>query len=409
MNIAIIGGGAAGMMAACAAAEYGASVTVFERNRRCGIKLNLTGKGRCNLTNDCGVEQLIQNVPRNGKFLYSAFSNWDSEDVQKFFIDCGLPLKAERGNRVFPQSDSAKDVTAALERCMKSRGVRIVYGARIADIKVRDGAAAAVIDQNGGEYPFDSIIIATGGLSYPKTGSSGDGYAIAEKLGHKVVKTRPSLVPLIAKGDMPARLEGLSLRNVALGITSRGKRIFTDFGEMLFTSNGLSGPMILSASAHITPDLFPCDISVDLKPALDAETLDSRILRDFSSAQNRAFSNALGSLLPAKLIPVMVELSGIQPERKVNSVTKAERERLCALVKSLPLTVTALGPYSEAVITSGGIDVRQLDPKTIGSKLIRGLYFAGEVIDADAYTGGFNLQIAWSTAVAAGRAAAMGQ
>jgi len=405
MSIAIVGGGAAGMYAACAAAEQGASVTLFERGKACGIKLNLTGKGRCNVTNHCDLDALIQNTPRNGKFLYSAFANCPPVQVMAFFEGMKVPLKTERGNRVFPVSDSAKDITGALKIAMKRLGVRVVQ-ARIIHILTEHGAVSGVESADGAAYPASRVIVATGGLSYPATGSDGDGFRLAEALGHAVTPTRPSLVPLVGERALCKRLEGLSLRNVGMEISYKGKALYSDFGEMLFTAEGVSGPMVLSASAHLNDSQFPCQLTIDLKPALDAETLDRRILRDFSENLNRDFSNSLGGLLPAKLVPIIAECSGIPADLKVHSVTKAQREALCRLLKAFPLEMAGLGSYRDAVITSGGVDVRGVNPKTMMSRLIEGLYFAGEVLDVDAYTGGFNLQIAWSTGHLAGVSAA---
>ena len=401
MSIAIIGGGAAGMFAACAAAEAGAEVVLFERGKACGIKLNLTGKGRCNVTNNCELDTLIQNTPRNGKFLYSAFAACPPGQVMAFFEGLGVPLKTERGNRVFPVSDSAKDITGALKTGMKRRGVRVVQ-ARIARVLTENGAVSGVETSEGASFPASRAIIATGGLSYPATGSDGDGYRLAEALGHTVMPTRPSLVPLVGERTLCKSLEGLSLRNVGMEISCKGKVLHSDFGEMLFTAEGVSGPMVLSASAHLNEGQFPCRLTIDLKPALDMETLDRRILRDFNDNLNRDFSNSLGGLLPAKLVPVIARRSGIPADLKVHSVTKVQREALCRLLKGFTLEMTVLGSYRDAVITSGGVDVRGINPKTMMSRMVEGLYFAGEVMDVDAYTGGFNLQIAWSTGHLAG-------
>ena len=405
MSIAIVGGGAAGMFAACAAAEQGAEVTLYERGKACGIKLNLTGKGRCNVTNNCDLNALIQNTPRNGNFLYSAFSDCPPGQVMAFFEDMRVPLKTERGNRVFPISDSAKDITGALKAAMKRLGVQVIQ-ARIARILIENGVVSGVESADGVIYPASRVIVATGGLSYPATGSDGDGYRLAEVLGHTVMPTRPSLVPLLGERTLCKRLEGLSLRNVGIEISYKGKVLYSDFGEMLFTAEGTSGPMVLSASAHLNDRQFPCRLTIDLKPALDVETLDRRILRDFGENLNRDFCNSLGGLLPAKLVPIIAERSGIPADLKVHSVTKAQRGALCRLLKAFPLEMTGLGSYCDAVITSGGIDVRQVYPKTMMSRLVQGLYFAGEVLDVDAYTGGFNLQIAWSTGHLAGVSAA---
>ena len=406
MSIAIIGAGAAGMMAAIAAKDAGAGeVFLLERGARPGWKINITGKGRCNFTNNCDVQTLIKNVPGNGRFLYSAFNNFDASDAMAFFEGLGVPLKTERGNRVFPVSDNAKDISGALITAIKRRGIKIITD-RVTAIEVKDGAVCAVKGEKG-RYPCRAAILATGGKSYPRTGSDGSGYRLATAVGHTVTKLRPSLVPLEARGNIPARLEGLSLKNIAITLSQDGKQLYSDFGEMVFTHRGVSGPVILSASAHVARDeCFPCTLTIDLKPALDEQTLDRRILRDFEENLNRDFANVLGKLLPAKLIPVMVGLSGIPSNKKVNVITKQERAALVHHVKHFELTITGTAPIDEAIITAGGVSTKEIDPKTMASKLIDGLFFAGEVIDVDAYTGGFNLQIAWSTGMRAGQAAA---
>ena len=403
MKITVIGGGAAGMMCAALAAENKENkVTLIERNKILGIKLNITGKGRCNLTNDTDEDGLLKNTVTNGRFLYSAYSAFTPADVKEYFEKLGVPLKTERGDRVFPQSDRAKDISGALITKLKRSGVNIVQ-ARALEILTEEGAVKGV-KTDGGIYESDRVILATGGLSYPKTGSSGDGFKMAEKLGHTVTPCRPSLVALRLKGDVPKKLEGLSLKNIkAVLKDGKGKKLYDDFGEMLFTSNGVSGPVILSMSAHIKgrEDLT---LTVDLKPALDEKTLDKRILRDFEENINRDFSNSLGALLPSKLIPVIIELSGIPPFKKVHEITKKEREGLVSLLKGLTFDISGVCGYDEAVVTQGGISVKEINPKTMESKIVKGLYFAGEIIDVDAYTGGFNLQIAWSTAYLASKA-----
>lgn len=403
MKITVIGGGAAGMMCAALAAENKENkVTLIERNKILGIKLNITGKGRCNLTNDTDEDGLLKNTVTNGRFLYSAYSAFTPADVKEYFEKLGVPLKTERGDRVFPQSDRAKDISGALITKLKRSGVNIVQ-ARALEILTEEGAVKGV-KTDGGIYESDRVILATGGLSYPKTGSSGDGFKMAEKLGHTVTPCRPSLVALRLKGDVPKKLEGLSLKNIkAVLKDGKGKKLYDDFGEMLFTSNGVSGPVILSMSAHIKgrEDLT---LTVDLKPALDEKALDKRILRDFEENINRDFSNSLGALLPSKLIPVIIELSGIPPFKKVHEITKKEREGLVSLLKGLTFDILGVCGYDEAVVTQGGISVKEINPKTMESKIVKGLYFAGEIIDVDAYTGGFNLQIAWSTAYLASKA-----
>lgn len=403
MKITVIGGGAAGMMCAALAAENKQNkVTLIERNKILGIKLNITGKGRCNLTNDTDEDGLLKNTVTNGRFLYSAYSAFTPADVKEYFEKLGVPLKTERGDRVFPQSDRAKDISGALITKLKRSGVNIVQ-ARALEILTEEGAVKGV-KTDGGIHESDRVILATGGLSYPKTGSSGDGFKMAEKLGHTVTPCRPSLVALRLKGDVPKKLEGLSLKNIkAVLKDGKGKKLYDDFGEMLFTSNGVSGPVILSMSAHIKgrEDLT---LTVDLKPALDEKTLDKRILRDFEENINRDFSNSLGALLPSKLIPVIIELSGIPPFKKVHEITKKEREGLVSLLKNFTFDILGVCGYEEAVVTQGGISVKEINPKTMESKIVKGLYFAGEIIDVDAYTGGFNLQIAWSTAYLASKA-----
>ena len=390
------------MCAALAAENKQNKVTLIERNKILGIKLNITGKGRCNLTNDTDEDGLLKNTVTNGRFLYSAYSAFTPADVKEYFEKLGVPLKTERGDRVFPQSDRAKDISGALITKLKRSGVNIVQ-ARALEILTDEGAVKGV-KTDGGIYESDRVILATGGLSYPKTGSSGDGFKMAEKLGHTVTPCRPSLVALRLKGDVPKKLEGLSLKNIkAVLKDGKGKKLYDDFGEMLFTSNGVSGPVILSMSAHIKgrEDLT---LTVDLKPALDEKTLDKRILRDFEENINRDFSNSLGALLPSKLIPVIIELSGIPPFKKVHEITKKEREGLVSLLKGLTFDILGVCGYEEAVVTQGGISVKEINPKTMESKIVKGLYFAGEIIDVDAYTGGFNLQIAWSTAYLASKA-----
>ena len=390
------------MCAALAAENKENKVTLIERNKILGIKLNITGKGRCNLTNDTDEDGLLKNTVTNGRFLYSAYSAFTPADVKEYFEKLGVPLKTERGDRVFPQSDRAKDISGALITKLKRSGVNIVQ-ARALEILTEEGAVKGV-KTDGGIHESDRVILATGGLSYPKTGSSGDGFKMAEKLGHTVTPCRPSLVALRLKGDVPKKLEGLSLKNIkAVLKDGKGKKLYDDFGEMLFTSNGVSGPVILSMSAHIKgrEDLT---LTVDLKPALDEKTLDKRILRDFEENINRDFSNSLGALLPSKLIPVIIELSGIPPFKKVHEITKKEREGLVSLLKGLTFDILGVCGYEEAVVTQGGISVKEINPKTMESKIVKGLYFAGEIIDVDAYTGGFNLQIAWSTAYLASKA-----
>lgn len=399
-DIIIIGAGAAGCMSAVFSARYGKSVTVFEPNGKIGRKLRITGKGRCNVTNNSPVEEHIKNIPVNSRFMYSAFSAFSAEDTMNFFEDLGVPLKTERGNRVFPVSDKAEDIVNALDREMKKLGVKIIHK-RVDSLIIENGMCCGVAVQ-GKEYRSGSVLIACGGKSYPVTGSTGDGYKLAESAGHTITELKPSLVPLVSCDRFCSELMGLSLRNVTLKLYDREKVIFSELGEMLFTHFGVSGPLVLSASSHIREmqkDRYK--LVIDLKPALSPEQLDARIKRDFAENLNRDFINGIRKLLPAKLIPVIVKLSGISPERKVNSITKEERRKFGELIKSFPVRISGFRPIDEAIITSGGVSVKEINPKTMESKLVSNLFFAGEVIDVDAYTGGFNLQIAFSTAYSA--------
>ena len=405
----IIGGGAAGMYAASAAADNGCEVHLFERNEKLGKKLFITGKGRCNLTNNCDRETLLRNQCRNEKFLYSAFDGCSSRDVMDFFEEEGLRLKTERGGRVFPKSDHSSDVIRTLEQALRRRGVSVHLNSRVkhilTDAQGERTWVSGVELENGKRISADYVVVATGGCSYPSTGSDGDGYRFAETLGLKVTRRYPALVPLKTAEAWPGELMGLSLRNVSVCVRQQGKVLFEEQGEMLFTHYGVSGPLILSASCYVTDRLLQgaVTLTIDLKPALTAEMLDARLLRDFDAGKNRHFRNILGGLLPAKMIPVMIRLSGIDPDKPVNLITRQERARLGTLMKALPLTITGTGGFSEAIITKGGVDVRQIRPGTMESRKIKGLYFAGEVLDLDAFTGGFNLQIAWATGYAAGK------
>ena len=404
-KIVVVGGGAAGMMAAIFAAEQGAEVTLLEPNERLGKKLNITGKGRCNVTNNADIETLMANTPKNGKFLYSAFSKFDGRDAMAFFEKIGVPLKTERGNRVFPVSDRAFDVSGALERKLKALKVALVRD-RAVSLGVTEDAVSEVVGEKR-NYPADAIILATGGVSYPATGSTGEGHRMASEVGHTVTALQGSLVPLKEQGNLCARMQGLSLRNVSLTVFENDKKIYTDFGEMLFTHFGVSGPLVLSASSHMRKfDKKKYRLEIDLKPALDEPTLDKRILSDFEKHSNSDFCNALNDLLPQKLIPVLVELTGIPEHQKVHDITKEQRRELLRLLKHFPVEVAGLRPVTDAIITSGGVKVSEINPTTMESKVVKGLYFAGELIDVDAYTGGFNLQIAWATGRAAGIAAA---
>lgn len=396
----VIGGGAAGMMSAITAARSGSRVLLLERNGRLGKKLLITGKGRCNVTNDCSAEEVLQNVPRNGRFLYSAMTAFPPERAKTFFEENGCPLKTERGNRVFPQSDKAQSVLTSLERSMREAGVEI-RGERAVHILTRENRVSGVQTENG-SFAAKWVILATGGVSYPATGSTGDGYAMAKELGHTVVEPVGNLVPLEIAGDDCPDMQGLSLRNVGVKLLNdKGKILYQDFGELLFTHFGVSGPTVLSASCHLKGE--SCRLVLDLKPALNAGKLDARILRDLDMYRNRTMENALTDLLPRSMIPVVLRRLEIPAGLQANALTKQKRRELVDLLKSFSLSVLGKRPVSEAIITSGGIRVSEIDPKTMESKRIPGLYFAGEIIDCDAYTGGFNLQIAWATAVAAGK------
>ena len=397
----VIGGGPAGMFAAITAAQRGQKVLLLERNDRLGKKLLITGKGRCNVTNNCDLDEVLKNVPRNGRFLYSALNACPPGKMMDFFATAGCELKTERGNRVFPVSDRSQSVLEALQREMRRAGVEIRTD-RVKEILTKDGAVSGVRGQNA-TYGCQWVILATGGLSYPTTGSTGDGYAMAEQLGHTIVPAQGSLVPLETEGADAPDMQGLSLRNVDVKlIDAKGKKLFTDFGELLFTHFGVSGPTVLSASAHLKGE--HCRLVIDLKPALDEGKLDARILRDLEMYKNRSMENALTDLLPRSMIPVVLRRLDIDPTMQANSLTKQQRRSLVELLKAFSLTITGKRPVAEAIITSGGVKVGEIDPKTMQSKLVPGLYFAGEIIDCDAYTGGFNLQIAWSTAYAAGMA-----
>lgn len=400
----VIGGGAAGLMCAGTAAEGGTDVVLLEPNREQGRKLRLTGKGRCNVTNNCSVAEVVAAVPGDGRFLQSALHRFSPSDVMAFFEGLGVPLKTERGGRVFPASDKAGDVAEALIRRAGRAGVRVVRDAA-ADIITENGAVSAVLTRSGVRIDCAAAVLCTGGLSYPGTGSTGDGYRMAEKLGHRVTPTRPSLVPLESEDAWCARMQGLALRNVALTAYEDDRPVYTGTGEMLFTHFGVSGPLVLSASAHMRNfGRKEYRLSIDLKPGLDAQKLDARILRDFAKYANREFRNALGDLEARAMIPELILLSGIPGETRVNAVTREQRRALAALFKAFPVSIRGPRPIAEAIVTAGGVDTREVDPRTMGSRLVPGLHFAGEVLDLDAYTGGFNLQIAWSTGRAAGLA-----
>lgn len=410
-HVIVVGGGAAGMFAAIAAAKNGHQVTLYEKNEKLGKKIFITGKGRCNITNAADMEELFDAVVTNSKFLYSSFYGYTNQNVIDFFEDAGVPVKIERGNRVFPISDHSSDVICALEREMKKVGVKVCLNTEVKSVEAEKGKFNKVVLKDTTTQTADACIVATGGLSYRSTGSTGDGFRFAENVGHKVTQCFPSLVPMETKEPWICELQGLSLRNVEAKILDGKKELYKDFGEMLFTHFGVSGPLIISASSYVGKKFMDKNgqkkeltLEIDLKPALTEEQLDQRVLRDFEENHNRQFKNAITKLFPTKLIPVMLELGGIDPEKKVNSIEKEERKQFVHLIKHFRMTLTGLRDYPEAIITKGGVNVKEIDPGTMESKLVKGLYFAGEVLDLDALTGGFNLQIAWSTGYAAGNA-----
>lgn len=410
-HVIVVGGGAAGMFAAIAAAKNGHQVTLYEKNEKLGKKIFITGKGRCNITNAADMEELFDAVVTNSKFLYSSFYGYTNQNVIDFFEDAGVPVKIERGNRVFPISDHSSDVIRALEREMKKVGVKVCLNTEVKSVEAEKDKFNKVVLKDTTTQTADACIVATGGLSYRSTGSTGDGFRFAENVGHKVTQCFPSLVPMETKKPWICELQGLSLRNVEAKILDGKKELYKDFGEMLFTHFGVSGPLIISASSYVGKKFMDKNgqkkeltLEIDLKPALTEEQLDQRVLRDFEENHNRQFKNAITKLFPTKLIPVMLELGGIDPEKKVNSIEKEERKQFVHLIKHFRMTLTGLRDYPEAIITKGGVNVKEIDPGTMESKLVKGLYFAGEVLDLDALTGGFNLQIAWSTGYAAGNA-----
>ena len=410
-HVIVVGGGAAGMFAAIAAAKNGHQVTLYEKNEKLGKKIFITGKGRCNITNAADMEELFDAVVTNSKFLYSSFYGYTNQNVIDFFEDAGVPVKIERGNRVFPISDHSSDVIRALEREMKKVGVKVCLNTEVKSVEAEKDKFNKVVLKDTTTQTADACIVATGGLSYRSTGSTGDGFRFAENVGHKVTQCFPSLVPMETKEPWICELQGLSLRNVEAKILDGKKELYKDFGEMLFTHFGVSGPLIISASSYVGKKFMykngqkkELTLEIDLKPALTEEQLDQRVLRDFEENHNRQFKNAITKLFPTKLIPVMLELGGIDPEKKVNSIEKEERKQFVHLIKHFRMTLTGLRDYPEAIITKGGVNVKEIDPGTMESKLVKGLYFAGEVLDLDALTGGFNLQIAWSTGYAAGNA-----
>ena len=407
-SVIVIGGGPAGMMAAISAAECGARVSLLEKNEKLGKKLFITGKGRCNLTNAADIEEFFRAVISNPKFLYSAFYSFTNEQTIAFFESLGLKTKVERGGRVFPQSDHSSDVISALSRELSRRKADVLLHTEVKELIIEEGRAAGVLLSSGKKLYADAVIVASGGISYPSTGSTGDGYRFAESCGHRVTELSPALVPMEVKEWYAKELMGLSLRNIQIRITEGKKKLYEEFGEMLFTHYGVTGPVILSASSVIGNRLKQKELTlhIDLKPALSEEQLDKRVLREFEANHNRQFKNAVDSLFPAKLKPVMVELSEIPEDKKVHEITKEERLRFVRLIKDFTMTLTNLRGYNEAIITKGGVSVKEVDPGTMESKKVSGLYFAGEVLDLDAVTGGYNLQIAWSTGYLAGMSAA---
>lgn len=403
-KVVVIGAGPAGIMAAGKAAERGLDVTLLEKNDRIGKKILISGKGRCNITNHTDVEGLIENTPGNGNFLYSAFYTFSNHDLIGFLNDLGLETKVERGERVFPVSDRAKDVVDTLFKYIQKNKVKLYLKSPVQEIRVRESKIKSVVLKDGKEILCDSVVLATGGVSYPGTGSTGDGYDMVRTLGHKITELKPSLVPLLTKEEWVKELQGLSLKNISvLFINDKGKKIYDDFGEMIFTHFGVSGPVILSASRHLLSYNFNhIKLLIDLKPALSEEKLDERVQRDFDMFSRKQYKNALDELLPQKMIPVIIKLSRIPPDKFVNQITKEERKGLVKLLKGLEMTITGARPIEEAIVTAGGVCVDEINPSTMESKLVKGLYLAGEIIDVDGYTGGFNLTIAFSTGYLAG-------
>ncbi len=400
-KVVVIGGGAAGAMAAYMAAKNGNRVTLFEKNEKLGKKIFITGKGRCNVTNACDLSDFFDKIPTNAKFLYSAVYSFTNQDVVDFFVEAGCPLKVERGDRVFPVSDHSSDVIAALKRSLMEKNVEICLNTAVKSLSIENDRVTGVTLENGRKIEADAVVVATGGVSYPTTGSTGDGLKWAEKTGHNIAELKPSLVPLETKEDWVKALQGVSLKNVGLTFKNGKKVLYDGFGEMMFTHFGITGPLVLSASSYLK-NPKSAEAYLDLKPALSIEQLDKRILRDFDENKNKQFKNSINSLFPAKMVPVMLNLSGIDPNKKVNEITKEERRMFAELIKELPMTITGTRDFKEAIITRGGVSVKDINPSTMESKKIKDLYFAGEVLDVDGLTGGFNLQIAWSTGALAG-------
>lgn len=404
-RVIIVGGGAAGMMAGIAAAGAGHQVTIFDKNEKLGKKVFITGKGRCNITNAADAEDMFSSIVSNSKFLYSSFYSFTNEDMMRLLESCGCPVKTERGGRVFPVSDKSSDVIRALSDRLKVLGVTVRLREEVSGLKTQDGRATGVIlARDDRDVEADAVIVATGGLSYPSTGSTGDGYRFAKAQGHTITALSPALVPFTTAENLAGELQGLALKNVSVRIMTGSKVLYEDFGEMLFTHFGVSGPVLLSASSYVAKQIKkePLTLVIDLKPALSVEQLDARMIRDFEQFKNKQYKNALSGLLPARLIPVMISRSGIGPDRQVNTITRQERQRIAAEIKNFKLTLNGLRGYNEAIVTQGGISVKEINPSTMESKKIKRLYFVGEVLDLDGVTGGFNLQIAWSTGYLAG-------
>ena len=405
-EVVVIGGGAGGMMAAIFAARAGAQVTLLERNEKLGRKVYITGKGRCNVTNDCTLDEFLREVPRNPRFLYSALSAFSPQDMMQLLEDGGCPVVVQRGRRVFPATEKASDVTRTLERIMRQAGVKIVYGARVRDILTEDGHVTGVSLADGGEMHADRVILATGGLSCPGTGSTGDGYRMAQALGHTILPQMGVLSAIETIEEWPCELQGLALKNVQLTMKKGKKTLYSELGEMLFTHFGISGPLTLTMSCHLPEDLAQAEVTLNLKPGLTAQQLDARLQREFDAQSRKQLRNVMPALLPGKLAEIFPRLCGIDPDKVCGQITRAERETLAEKMQALPIGLHKLAPLAEAIVTRGGVSVKEINPGTMESKLIGRLYFAGEVIDVDAHTGGYNLQIAWSTGALAGQCAA---
>ena len=400
-KVIVIGGGAAGCMAAFMAAKNGHSVTLFEKNEKIGKKIFITGKGRCNVTNACDITDFFENIPTNSKFLYSAVYSFTNQDVIDFFVEAGCPLKVERGDRVFPVSDHSSDVISALKRKLAEVSVAVKLNTEVKELFITEGKVAGVVFRDGKKMMADAVVVATGGFSYQTTGSTGDGYKWAKESEHKIVEPEPALVPLETKEEWTKTLQGLSLKNVNLSFKNGKKVLYDGFGEMMFTHFGITGPLVLSASSYLK-NAKGVNATLDLKPALTLEQLDKRLIREFDENKNKQFKNSINSLFPAKMVPVMLSLSGINPDKKVNEISREERRLFAELIKELPMTITGTRNFNEAIITRGGVSIKDVNPSTMESKKVSGLYFAGEVLDVDGLTGGFNLQIAWSTGALAG-------